>query len=108
MPSSGRSISPSHPDGRDLHRRHVEFRLSVRIGATGHRSGTARLWYNDAQANSRFGLTVGGASSIFYLRSGFALGTAAGAGSEADDRRLRGPAVGGNPWKSFGTWSKTF
>jgi hypothetical protein len=52
----------------------LSFRLSVRIGASGHRSGTARLWYNDSQANSRFGLTVGGVSSVFYLRSGFALG----------------------------------
>ena len=30
----------------------LAVRLSVRIAATGHRSGTARLWYNDATANA--------------------------------------------------------
>jgi hypothetical protein len=86
----------------------LSFKLSVRIGATGHRSGTARLWYNDAQANTRFGLTVGGTPSVFYLRSGFALGTTAGPGPKLTIDVFADRLVGGNPWKPFGTWSRTF
>jgi hypothetical protein len=39
----------------------LSIKLSVRVTAVGcHRSGTARLWYNDSAANSRFGATIGG------------------------------------------------
>jgi hypothetical protein len=86
----------------------LSIKLSVRIGATGHRSGTARLYYNDGQANSRFGLTVGGAGSTFYLRSGSILGTTAGPGPKLTIDVFADRLVGGNPWKAFGTWSKTF
>jgi large repetitive protein len=85
----------------------LSIKLSVRIGATGHRSGTARLWYNDSQANSRFGVTIAGVPSDLYLLDGFVLGTSPGAGPKKTidvfvDRN------GGNPWKPFGTWVKTF
>jgi hypothetical protein len=85
------------------------FRLSVRIAAaSGHRSGTARLWYNDAQANSRFGITIAGTSYTLYLRSGSVLETTAGPGPKLTSDVTVDRLVGGNPFKPFGTWTKTF
>ncbi len=70
----------------------LSIRLSVRVAATGKSSGTARLWYNDAAANSRFGVTIGGVPSTLYLLNGFVLGTSPRTGeSEAEHRRLRKP-----------------
>jgi hypothetical protein len=86
----------------------IGIRLSVRIGATGHRNGTARLWYNDAQANSRFGLTVAGTPTTLYLRTGSALTTTVGTGPRASVDVTVDRLVNGNAWKPFGTWSKTF
>ena len=85
----------------------LSFRLSVRVAATGHRSGTARLWFNDAEANSRFSATVNATTSNYFLLNGFGLGSAAGPGPKKTidvfvDRQ------GGNPFKPFGTWNKTF
>jgi hypothetical protein len=85
----------------------VSIRISVRIGATGHRSGTARLWYNDAAANTRFSATFG-ESDEYYL-----LGTppltlskeVAGPGPKKTIDVKVDRAVGGNPFKPFGTWS---
>jgi hypothetical protein len=85
----------------------LSIRLSARIAASsGHNSGTARLWYNDGAANSRFTVTISGVTSNYYLRSGSALATSAGAGpkSTADVTVSRS---GGNPF-TFGTWSITF
>src|SRR5262249_7043249 len=55
----------------------LEFRLSVRIAqaVSGHRSGTARLWFNDAAANSRFETTINGTSTDLFLLNGFVVGT---------------------------------
>jgi hypothetical protein len=88
----------------------LSIRLSVRIavGVSGHRSGTARLWFNDAQANSRFDATIGGATSDYFLLNGFTLGAAAGPGPKKTIDVFVDRAVGGNPFKPFGTWSKTF
>jgi len=45
----------------------VSFRLSARVAVTsGHSSGTARLWFNDAAANSTF--------AGYFLRKASALG----------------------------------
>jgi hypothetical protein len=84
------------------------LRVSVRIAATGHRSGTARLWFNDSVANSGFGATIGGVTSQFYLT-----GTAAptlrvgtpGVGPRRSVDVTVDRAVGGNPFKPFGTWT---
>ena len=86
------------------------LRLSVRIavGVPGHRSGTARLWFNDAQANSRFGATLGGVTSDYFLLNGFTLGADAGLGPKKTIDVFVDRAVGGNPFKPFGMWSKTF
>ncbi len=88
----------------------LRIRLSVRIavGVTGHRSGTARLWFNDAAANSRFAATIGGTTKDYFLLNGFALGTAAGPSPQKTIDVFVDRAVGGNPFKPFGTWSKTF
>ncbi|HSB12514.1 MAG TPA: hypothetical protein VLM38_23700, partial [Blastocatellia bacterium] len=94
----------------------LSVRLSVRIAATsGHVSGTARLWYNGQpidsgatrDAGSRFGATVGGAAADYFLRSGSLLDTTAGASKLSVDVTVN-RNVGGNPFKPFGTWGKTF
>ncbi len=58
----------------------LSMRLSVRITCTGrgHASGTPRLWFNDAQADSRFSATIGGVRQDYFLLGGFGLGTATG------------------------------
>jgi len=86
----------------------ISIRLSVRIAATGHRSGTARLWFNDFAANSRFAATIGGQENDYFLRNGFTLSTTAGFGPKNTIDVLVDRAVGGNPFKAFGTWSMTF
>ena len=87
----------------------LSLRLSVRIavGVTGHRSGTARLWFNDAAANSRFSATIGDTAGDHFLLDGLALGAAPGAGPKKTIDVFVDRAVGGNPFKPFGTWSKT-
>jgi titin len=87
----------------------ISIRLSVRIAASsGHRSGTARLWFNDAAANSRFTATISGMPTDYFLRSSFVLGTTPGPGPKTTIDVFTDRAVGGNPFKPFGTWSKTF
>jgi hypothetical protein len=87
----------------------LKIKLYVRIAAnSGHRSGTARLWFNDAAASSSFGVTVGGLTNDHFLQDGFTLGTVAGGGPKLTIDVLVDRAVDGNPFKPFGTWSKTF
>lgn len=86
----------------------LSFRLSVRIAPTsGHRSGTARLWFNDATANSRFGISIGGDTRSYYL-TGLLLSAVPGSGPRTTSDVLVDRAVGGNPFKTFGTWSVSF
>ncbi len=86
----------------------LNFRLSVRISVTsGHRSGTARLWFNDAQANSSFDATIGSANNNYYLSGGGLLGVSAGPGPKQTLDVFVDKLVGGNPFKPFGTWSIT-
>ena len=94
----------------------VSFRLSVKITAVGgHRSGTARLWYDGKfidtgatrDAGSRFGATIAATPANYFLRSGFVLQTTPGASKQFIDVFVD-RAVGGNPYKPFGTWTKTF
>jgi hypothetical protein len=86
----------------------LSLRLSVRVAATGHRSGTARLWFNDAAANSRFSATIDGVTSNYFLQGGFTLAPTAGPGPKNTIDVLVDRAVGGNPFKPFGTWNKSF
>jgi hypothetical protein len=86
----------------------LSFRLSVRVAASsGHVSGTARLWYNDVAANSRFSATVNGVSTTYFLRDLFVLATNSGPGKKTSDVVVN-RNVGGNPFKPFGTWNITF
>jgi hypothetical protein len=82
-------------------------RLSVRIamGVSGHRSGTARLWLDDAAANSRWEMVVGGETCTLYLRNGSTLSAAPGTGSKSTVDVFVDRLVGGNAFKPFGTWS---
>ncbi|MFY9607465.1 MAG: hypothetical protein WAU45_02475 [Blastocatellia bacterium] len=86
----------------------LSFRLSVRVAASStHANGTARLWYNDAAANSRFNATVNGAPTDYFLRDLFLLDTTTGPGKKTSDVVVN-RNIGGNPFKPFGTWNKTF
>jgi pimeloyl-ACP methyl ester carboxylesterase len=87
----------------------MSIRLSVRIAASsGHRSGTARLWFDDASANSRFNATIGGITTTYFLRSPSFLGTAAGPGPKSTMDVVVDRAVADNSFKPFGTWNVTF
>ena len=78
----------------------VGFKLSARVAVTsGHSSGTARLWFNDAAANSAF--------AGYFLRAPSALGVLPGDGPKATadvtvNRNSR------NPFKPFGVWTAHF
>jgi hypothetical protein len=82
----------------------------VRIAASvsGQRSGTARLWFNDTAANSRLAVSVDGVANNYFLLNNSLLGTSAGPGPKKTVDVIVDKAVGGNPFKAFGTWAKTF
>jgi hypothetical protein len=87
----------------------LSLRLSVRIGAnSGHVNGHARLWYNDATANSRFTAIISGNPVTFYLRDGFLLATTPGPGPKLNIDVMVNRNQGGNAFKPFGTWTITF
>ena len=79
---------------------------------SGHNSGRARLWYNgqpidvgaSRNAGSRFGATIGGTSSSYYLHPAFALSTTAGAAKVSQDVALVAKC---GPLVRFGTWNIT-
>jgi hypothetical protein len=76
----------------------------------GHNAGTARLWFNDAQANSSLSASFEDGTSELFLRSGFALATSPGSGPKQTidvnvDSKSPCPD---RPFKPFGTWSLTF
>ena len=83
----------------------LAIRLSVRNTCFGktHNSGWARLWFNDAAANSHVDATIGADAASYSLLRNFALGTAPGAGP----RQYVDVSVGRpcSAWKAFGTWS---
>jgi hypothetical protein len=83
--------------------------LSVRNTCSGrtHNSGTARLWFDDGQAKSRFDATIDGTATDYYLRSGSALNTTAGSGPKrtADVFVDNTAACPARPFTPFGTWS---
>jgi hypothetical protein len=85
----------------------LSIKLLVRnaCSGSGKNSGTARLWFNDSQANSRFDATVDDSNSDLYLLDGSTLGTSAGPGP----KKTIDVAAGGkcSAWKTFGTWTIT-
>jgi hypothetical protein len=80
--------------------------LLVRNACTGSgkNSGIARLWYNDAGANSRFIAEIGTPTTI-YLVNGFGLSLAPGSGPKKTADVAAGSKC--SPFKAFGTWSGT-
>ncbi len=87
----------------------LAFRLSVRVAAnSNHVSGTARLWFNDAAANSSFGATVNEVINAYYLRSGSALAVTTGTGPKNTIDVTVNRNQNGNPFKPFATWIVTF
>ena len=74
---------------------------------TSHNSGTARLWFNDAAANSRVNET--GAPTMYLVAPGVSLNLSASVGT--GPKKNRDAFVGARdltcngPFTSFGTWS---
>ena len=68
----------------------LSVKLSVRCGPTGHVSGIARLWYNDAAADSRFDIAINNNPSTFYL-SRLRNGQRPRRGTQEDHRRVSEP-----------------
>jgi hypothetical protein len=88
----------------------LSIKLSVRnaCAGSGKNSGTARLWYNDAAANSQFGATIGGLSRDYFLvnvNDESALATSAGPGPKKTIDIAAGAKC--SAFKPFGTWSIT-
>ncbi len=86
----------------------IALSLRIGIGVAGHRSGTARLWFNDAVADSRFDVTIGGETRSYYLTSGFVLSRTPGLGPKNTIDIFVDRAVNGNPFKPFGAWGLVF
>ncbi|HEY7163681.1 MAG TPA: kelch repeat-containing protein [Candidatus Binatia bacterium] len=82
----------------------LALKLYVRNACTGSgkNSGTARLWYNDAAANSQFGATIETAQT-YFLVDGFALSNQQGPGPKKNIDVAAGSKC--SSFKSFGTWS---
>lgn len=84
----------------------LKIKLLIRNACvgSGKNSGSARLWFNDSVANSRFDATIGSAAT-YYLLNGSALSTAAGAGPKNTIDVAAGAKC--SAYKVFGTWSVT-
>jgi len=90
----------------------INVQARVACVNSGHNSGTARLWYNGQpidtgatrDAGTRFDATIGGNNSYYYLRTGFALDTAAGSAKTSQDALVIGKC---GPFVSFGIWTTT-
>lgn len=84
----------------------ISLKVLVRNACTGSgkNSGTARLWYNDAQANSRVQATFG-SPTTYFLRDGFVLLTTPGSGPKKTIDVSAGSKC--SPFKVFGTWTAT-
>ncbi len=72
---------------------------------SGHNSGTARLWYNDSQANSLFDANINGNDSNYYLVSSAMLSTSVGSGPKQTIDVAAGAKC--SAFKQFGSWSVT-
>lgn len=97
------SFSPlTFPTGSQL-----SIQVSVRNSCTNSKNNgkTARLWYDDAQANSGFGATIGASTSTYFLYIGNALGTTTGTGPKQTVDVSAGAEC--SAFKPFGTWSIT-
>ncbi len=71
-------------------------------------SAKIALWYNDGQANSHFGATIGDNVSDYFLRENFVLDSLVGTGPRKEIDIKFGKKDGCSVFKSFGTWSINF
>ena len=96
----------------------LQFRVAVRrtCSGGGHNSGPVRLWFNGAaidsgarrDAGSRFGATIDDETVDYFLRSGFALSTTAGASRQYVDVNVDSRvACPSRPFTTFGVWTIT-
>ncbi len=85
----------------------LSIKVSARTACTGSQNplGTARLWYNDNQANSQFGATIGTNTSNYFLLNSFVLSTTVGSGPKQTVDVQGGAAC--SAFKTFGTWMIT-
>lgn len=83
----------------------VEILVRNACSGSGKNSGRARLWFNDAGANSHFDATIDGTTSDFFLRDGFTLTTTPGSGPRKTIDVQAGAKC--SAFKPFGTWSQT-
>ena len=80
----------------------LAFRLSVRNAC----ADAARLWYDDAAANSRFRTTIGGSTADSFLRAGGAWSAAQGTGPKQQSDA--GGTAQCSAFQPFGTWSSPY
>jgi hypothetical protein len=82
------------------------LKLLVRNSCKGSNknSGTARLWYGNASANSHLDATIND-PTLYYLRTAGLLATTTGLTRETIDVKV-GSKCG--PYREFGTWRYGF
>jgi hypothetical protein len=85
----------------------LSLKLYVRnaCSGSGHNSGTARLWYNDAAANSQFRATMGTGTATYFLINNFGLSLSTGSGPKQTIDVAAGAKC--SAYKQFGIWSIT-
>lgn len=85
--------------------------LSIKVlvrnacSGSGEDSGTARLWFNDTEADSHFDATIDGQEENDYLLDGAALGSSPGPGPKKAADVSAGARC--SVFKPFGTWTRT-
>jgi hypothetical protein len=83
----------------------LSVRVSARIAANSPlASATARLWTNDAEANSGMSVTIQGVTTNYFLLPGSVLG-AVGSGPKVPLDVTVSRNVGGNAFVPFGVWT---
>lgn len=82
----------------------LKIKYSVRNACNGslRNNGTARIWFNDTQANSFFNATIGESTYIFYLRDNFVLTPTVGNGPRQNIAMQVGQRC--STFKPLGTW----
>jgi predicted extracellular nuclease len=85
----------------------LSIKLLVRnaCSGSGEDSGTARLWFNDTEADSHFDATIDDQEEDDYLLDGAALGSSPGPGPKKAADVSAGARC--SAFKPFGTWTRT-
>ena len=84
----------------------LKIKLYARNACTGsgHNSGTARLWYNDSQADNQFNAVLSGTNNYYHLLDNFILGANIGSTKKTVDVASGAKC---SAFKTFGTWTVT-